>query len=233
MKKLILRGIAVASLSVAVLWAADFWEKKGYTDWSEKEVKRVLTNSPWSQKVTVYMSGGRGGGGDFDYGGFGGGGRGGGGGDFGGGGPGGGAPSMTVFVRWFSALPVKQAMVKAEYGSEAGSAKKGLDYLARQENHYIVTVAGLPARMAGVVQRDPDGLKQNTVLKHKKKELVNPDDVQVRGQEQLADFYFLFPKTDKITLDDKDVEFVMKTQRFEIKRKFKLKNMVYNGELSL
>ena len=33
----------------------------------------------------------------------------------------------------------------------------------------------------------------------------------------------MFPKTDAITVDDKEVEFIMKTQRFEVKRKFKLK----------
>ena len=106
-----------------------------------------------------------------------------------------------------------------------------IEYLARQETHYIVAVAGLPERMAGFVQRNPDALKENTMLKRKKKEPINPDDVQT--QERTANFYFMFPKTDAITVDDKEVEFIMKTQRFEVKRKFKLKNMVFNGELSL
>ena len=45
--------------------------------------------------------------------------------------------------------------------------------------------------------------------------------------------YFLFPRTDPITIADKNVEFVMKTERLEVKRKFNLKKMIYNGELSL
>ncbi len=129
--------------------------------------------------------------------------------------------------------PVKQAMVKSKYGSEAATAQEAIDYLARQETHYIVAVVGLPGRMAGAVQRNPDTLKENTVLKRKKKEPINPDDVQVQSQEETANFFFMFPKTDALTVDDKEVEFIMKTQRFQVKRKFKLKNMVFNGELSL
>ena len=255
MSRILLRSIAITSLSVAALWAADFWESKSYTEWSEKEVGKLLTNSPWSQKVTVYMSGGRGGGGG-GFGGAGGGGRGGGGGfggsgiprgggggggrggggrrggggDFGGGGM---APATNLFVRWFSSLPVKQAIVMSKYGDEAATAQQAIDYLARQEDHYIVAVVGLPGRMAGFVQRNPDALKENTVLKRKKKDPINPDEIQVQSQEESVSFYFMFPKTDEITVDDKDVEFVMKTQRFEVKRKFKLKNMVFNGKLSL
>lgn len=252
MSRILLRSIAITSLSVVALWAADFWESKSYTEWSEKEVGKLLTNSPWSQKVTVYMSGGgggfggaggggRGGGGGFGgsgipRGGGGGGGRGGGGrrggggGDFGGGGM---APATNLFVRWFSSLPVKQAIVMSKYGDEAATAQQAIDYLARQEDHYIVAVVGLPGRMAGFVQRNPDALKENTVLKRKKKDPINPDEIQVQSQEESVSFYFMFPKTDEITVDDKDVEFVMKTQRFEVKRKFKLKNMVFNGKLSL
>ncbi len=230
MSRILLRSIAIASLSAAALWAADFWESKSYTEWSEKEVGKLMTNSPWSQKITVYMSGGRGGGGGAGGGGAGG--RGGGG--FGGAGGGAGqAPSMSLFVRWFSSIPVKQAMVRSKYGAEAATAQQAIDYLAREESHYVVAVVGLPGRMAGFVQRNPDALKENTVLKRKKKEPINPDNVQVQPQEESVSFYFMFPKTDAITADDKEVEFVMKTQRFQVKRKFKLKNMVFNGELSL
>lgn len=176
--------------------------------------------------------GGGGGGGGRGGGGRGGGGRGGGGGY---GGPGGAsmAPAMNLFVRWYSSLPVKQAMVRARYGDEAATAQDAVDFLARQENHYVVMVAGLPGRMAGFVQRNPDMLKENTMLKRKKKDPINPEDIQAQAEEETANFFFMFPKTDAITVDDKEVEFIMKTQRFEVKRKFKLKNMVFEGELSL
>ena len=246
MSKILLRSIAIASLSAAALWAANFWESKSYTEWSPKEVEKLMTNSPWSQKVSVSMGGGGGGGstptspmhsaageyfrkrielgdsgprvnrGSGDFGGV----------------PAR-APTMSLFVRWFSSIPVKQALVRFRYGDEVATAQEANDYLTRQENFYVVTVAGLPGRMAGLVQRNPDGLKESTMLKRKKKEPINPDDIRSQAQEESTSFYFMFPKTDAITIDDKEVEFIMKTERFEVKRKFKLKNMVFNGELSL
>ena len=49
-----------------MLWAADFWEAKSYTEWSTKEVDRVLNRSPWSQDVTIRMVGSFGGGAGAD-----------------------------------------------------------------------------------------------------------------------------------------------------------------------
>ncbi len=275
MRKPVIRVAVAASMSVAMLWAADFWEAKSYTEWSTKEVDRVLNRSPWSQNVTIRMVGsfgggagadgrfgrpgggrqggsGGGGGGGGAYGGSsgggpsfggaggsGGGGYGGGGGGRGGrggfGGPGGGMamPQMTAVVRWFSALPVKQASVKLRYGNEAATAADGLDYINREEPNYLISVAGLPGRMAGFMQRMPDQVKQNTSLRRKGKEPIAPADLQITAQMEKTDLYFVFPRTDPITLDDKDVEFLMKTDRMEIKRKFKLKKMVFNGQLEL
>ena len=246
MRKSAFRVAVLASLSVAALWAADFWEAKSYTEWSAKEVEKVLNRSPWAQNATIRMvesfgpgvggglgRGGRGGpGGAY---GSGGGGRGGGG--FGGGrggrAGGMGKPQMTAVVRWFSALPVKQASVKLRYGIEAATAADGLSYINREEPNYVVSVTGLPGRMAGFMQRTPDRIKENTSLHRKGKEPILPADLQITTQMEETDLYFVFPKTDPITLDDKDVEFLMKTERMEIKRKFKLKKMVFDGELSL
>ena len=266
MRKSAFRVAVLASLSVAALWAADFWEAKSYTEWSAKEVEKVLNRSPWAQNATIRMvesfgpgvggglgRGGRGGpGGGYGGGGGGGGGFGGpgggggaygsGGGGRGGGGFGGGRggraggmgkPQMTAVVRWFSALPVKQASVKLRYGIEAATAADGLSYINREEPNYVVSVTGLPGRMAGFMQRAPDRIKENTSLHRKGKEPILPADLQITTQMEETDLYFVFPKTDPITLDDKDVEFLMKTERMEIKRKFKLKKMVFDGELSL
>ncbi len=38
---------------VQPVFAQQFWEKKPYTQWSDKEVRRVLEDSPWSQQLTV------------------------------------------------------------------------------------------------------------------------------------------------------------------------------------
>jgi hypothetical protein len=79
-----LKKLSVLLLLCALcMWAADFWTTKPFTEWNEKEVNKILTDSPWTEKVTITAgvggpggiaeaSGGRGGG-------RGGGGRGGGG----------------------------------------------------------------------------------------------------------------------------------------------------------
>ena len=45
--------------------------------------------------------------------------------------------------------------------------------------------------------------------------------------------FFVFPKTDPITLDDKEVEFSTQIGPMQFKRKFKLQEMVFDGKLEL
>jgi hypothetical protein len=40
-------------LFAGLLMAAEWWEKKPYSQWSDKEVKRMLDNSPWGKVHTV------------------------------------------------------------------------------------------------------------------------------------------------------------------------------------
>jgi hypothetical protein len=45
-----LAGIAV---SACLLFAAEWWEKKPYTEWGARDVERMLDNSPWGKVHTV------------------------------------------------------------------------------------------------------------------------------------------------------------------------------------
>ncbi len=50
------RIVAVTSLIllfVLLAFAADFWTKKPYTQWSNKEVKQMLSDSPWAKNQTL------------------------------------------------------------------------------------------------------------------------------------------------------------------------------------
>jgi hypothetical protein len=51
--------------------------------------------------------------------------------------------------------------------------------------------------------------------------------------EKTVLLYFAFPKTEEITLEDKEVEFISKVGPMEFKKKFKLADMVLNGKLTL
>src|SRR5579859_2148767 len=127
-----LRFSLVAGGCALTLLAEDFWLKKPYTEWADKDAARMLQNSPWAHQVTISLGGpavpnegGRGGGRQRGGGGMGeatpgamdtpnmngpnsrgSGGRGGGG-EM----EPAGTPSIQVTVRWQSALPVRQAMV--------------------------------------------------------------------------------------------------------------------------
>ena len=41
----------------AALAAADFWDEKDFTMWSDKEVEKMLSDSPWSRRVTIAIRG--------------------------------------------------------------------------------------------------------------------------------------------------------------------------------
>jgi hypothetical protein len=268
------------ALFVAIGYGADFWEKKKFAEWTTKDADKMLKDSPWAQRVEVPIGGGggpamgggggggrRGGGGGMPGGG-GGGMPGGGGGDIEGGGGGGGRggggfggggdgprPTMSLMVRWQTALPVRQAVAKIRFGDEAATAPQARQMLERQENAYIIGLIGLPPMMlrggrtegkggeakqggregggAGIGER----MKQAVQLKRKDREPLRPVNVQGEMDQttQRANVYLVFPKdgANEITLEDKEIEFEMKLGMMELKRKFKLKDMVYEGKLEL
>jgi hypothetical protein len=230
--------------------AADFWETKKYTDWTDKEVEKILKNSPWAQRVDLPMArgmgggpgmggpGGRlpGGGGPADEGG----GAGGPGGGPGGaaGGPGGigyePPPMIPLYLRWMSALPVKQAIARMRFGAEAATSPEATQLLSRDEPAYVVAVEGLPVRALG---GPLEQLKDKAQLRVKGAEPIAPANVQGRQQQGVAEVYFYFPKSGpggrEITLEDKEVEFLLKLRLGDVRRKFQLKKMVYNGKLEI
>ncbi len=232
------------------LLAADFWEKKQFTEWSEREVQKMLRDSPWARTVEVALPapGGGGGGGRMGRGGggipsaasgggFGGGGEEGGGGGMGrmGGGEGASRPTMSVVVRWHSALPIKQAVAKVRFGAEAATAPDATKMLGREETRHIIGVIGLPL---AVLRGQPDQLKSSAVLKIRDQEPIQPEHVQGdKGEPNRANLYLFFPREADgkplIDLEDKEVELIVKAGPVEVKRKFRLRDMVYNGKLEI
>jgi hypothetical protein len=61
MKNLTLRVLPLLMFVAALtLWAADVWVKP-YTDWTDKDIQKIMTDSPWSKKVDVTFEGAGGG----------------------------------------------------------------------------------------------------------------------------------------------------------------------------
>ncbi len=276
------RFLVVLACTALVVIAEDFWVKKPYTDWTEKDAAKLLQNSPWTHEVSISagapaegtgggaggrgrrgggggdmgnmggstpggsasgggdMSGGAGGAGGSGMGEAGGGGGGGGGGRGGRGGGGmggdtggGGAPtSILIRVRWQSALPVRQATVVTQLGKEKADSDQAKKFLAQELPGYLVGIVGLPGNMSQMpAERLNEMAKTSVSLQRKDKDPIAAESAIPSAKDKAV--YFMFPKTSPITLDDKEVEFVAKVGRIEVKRKFKLKDMLVGDKLEL
>jgi hypothetical protein len=274
----ILRLGAAATACAAVLFAADFWKTKDSTQWTSEEINKLLSDSPWARAKTVQPQqqqqrssgmGRRGGG--FGFPGGGGGGYPGGGGGYPGGGggyPSGGGSSypggsnggdgsqagpMNLTIRWDSALPVQQALMR----QGAGQADELKAATAATEKYYVISVLGLRLPQARSRSSYPDdqnsdnnngdnGQRQNqnndamrsqlldaAQLAPKGKSSIYPQDVQIDGPDGIDGVRFLFPRTNPINAADKEVDFILNIRRIRVEEKFKLNDMQYESKLAL
>jgi hypothetical protein len=173
-----------------MLWAAfvlgaDFWIETPFYKWSDQEVGRMLTNSPWARRAEVKVKGSV---------------------------PAG-APAVYIIVRWQTAVPIRQAVARFHFGEESGTSEKIAKMLDRNEPCYIAGVLGLPGPLPAI-QLLTDKLMSGAY-----------------------NVFFFFPKNEPgahvITFEDEEVEFVLDSPLVEIRRPFKLSELVYNGKLEL
>ncbi|MCU1338180.1 MAG: hypothetical protein JWO19_3761 [Bryobacterales bacterium] len=216
-------------------------KSKPISEWTETDIKQILTDSPWTRRVTPEVEkqppsqpASRGGMnrsgvsvGGIRIGGLGGprtGGRGGASpapseGD---GGTGGGAPTLTV--RWESAVPVQAAHLKAGDSSA----------LTIDEGSYTIAVIGLPARIAsGDPQTLESRLKNQGELKREGQRTVHSSQARVLSRDEGIMVLFTFPKSMEITRRDEQVEFDAQIGSLKLTQKFTLADMVYADKLEL
>lgn len=230
-----------ASLRAMAFAPGDFWNDKQPAGWSEKDIQKLLTHSPWAKEVSADTGGvgggsdmgGRSGGRSGGGGGMGGGGMGGGsvmngggggpvrGADREGGGMGGGRPEMKAIVRWESARPVREATHKELPATLAGN--------------YILSVTGLRMGQRGLQEgrrsegaepgpRMEERLLQAAQLQRKSADPIYPSHVQTAQVRGVSVLFFVFPKgSQPIQASDKEVIFHLAIGRMELKAKFALK----------
>ena len=147
---------------------------------------------------------------------------------------GGTSQGVTVVVRWYTALPMKQAVMRSKYGAEVKTSAEAKKFLEREEPNYVIAVAGLPAMVAqGDLEKMKKTVIAQTSLTGKSGAGLKPSDIQFSPNDRAVDAFFLFPKTTLFTLDDKDVEFSTRVGVFLVKYKFHLKDMLFGGKLEL
>jgi hypothetical protein len=232
-----------------------FWDKKPYTEWNEKDVDKLLKNSPWSKTVTLSVGmglRGRGGpGGDMEgsfprtggegggsenpamegAGGRSGGARGGGMGDFGDG------PAPSLVITWYS-RPVREAMARRIQLRNPETTSEQLGRILNHESStFDLLVLGWSARAsregsAVALQK----MKEETfLLKKNKEKMALANLIPPSGANQ--PLVFRFPRESEgkpaLTLEDKEVELVTKFGGSTIRTRFKLAEMVIGGKLEL
>ncbi|MGC2661203.1 MAG: hypothetical protein WA324_24895 [Bryobacteraceae bacterium] len=141
-----------------------------------------------------------------------------------------GAPATqpTVTVIWASALPVRLAELKLRtQGNPLTNAQ--IQAAMKPRERYVIVVVGLPP---------PDDLSQVNALAatsslgtRGKTIPCSESDFRTIANHNL--YIFRFPKTSIFNLDDRDVEFRMTMGHMQIKRKFELRDMIYQGNLAL
>ena len=252
-----LGALSFSGSLVSRLLAAEVWDQKPAAEWSAKDIDKLMNKSPWAKRTAV--DAGRGPAafagpatarGDAPAGGGGRGGAGPQGGagqidDGAGGAPGGGGPGGAVpeaLVRWESAKPILEAQKR-----ELPAAFQG---------NYAVSISGFPlgggprpgggGAPGGGGPGGPGGFnpeamraaqaamfekaKETTRIERKGKDPIHPSTIALAGRALVI----LFPQgTQPISLEDKDITLVVKVGLPELKVKFNLKDMVYQGKLEL
>ncbi len=231
MLKRVLEIVIVVAWAGTVAWADDFWDEKNFLEWNNKELRKMTTNSPWAKRVEVKVGNGEvfslapatesiaardmttvgsGGSGSFNKGSA--------------------TPRISLFVMWQGALPLKKAVVKSQVGNSNEVTAEQQEFLDREEEHYIVVLGSVPPDLARAFE-NLEGVEEKISLDRKGKNRILLWEIRV--QAMAGEVHFLFPKTDAISVDDKDVELNVDMDGLRFKKKFKLKDMVIDGKLEL
>jgi len=236
----------------AFLAASQPWSKKDPAGWTAQDVNRVLEDSPWAQPTGAIFGiqpqddpapqhlpgaaeaglpgqqqshewdGGVGRNDRYNV------------------------PTLTVTVRWDSALPERLALQRQQAFNKSSPAPYSADEAAKD---YIITVTGLAAAghynavgMAETKSSSDDsvdtnnpeaileGLMSNARLLTQAG-AIRPENAKLDASS--GAIHLFFPRTRAIMLSDKEVVFETRFGSLSVSKRFRLKDMVYSGKLEL
>ena len=241
MQRHLVRASLVLLTSAAVLLAADFWEKKAPQDWTSEEVETILTDSPWAQVGSISFVGDK----SQPIGGGSGGGR------VGlprsrfptsgpatrTGQPDGGWSGRylaagtesrafsngDVVVRWSSALPIRQALERTGAGDSVPRPELLRDY-------YVVSLSRIPAGMVRLAD-EPEKLRTAAHLTPKDRASMPAERIEIRPQPGMPGIDLHFPRETELGAEDRQIIFELVAEDYELKAKFKPRDMIYHGKM--
>jgi hypothetical protein len=246
---------AIALIFAVALYAADFWKAKDPSQWTDEEVAKMLTKSPWARVVSLQVIGMPGGVGGEAGGGGGGGGRSGRSG--GGGGMGDAMPSgmstPPITVRWESSAPVRAAQERRKYAHSA-------EITEWSKENFVVSLTGFRPRPArpggppegsrsgggvGEPQGDPRGGMRRAggapdsdtpdfrgaMIRHDNKQSFPVDRTMIIRTARGPELYLLFSRKNEIASATKEIIIDFSIGTTKVQAKFKIKDMEYRGKL--
>ena len=116
------------------------------------------------------------------------------------------------------------------------AAQRALTAIEKSEApaEYTLVITGFPPlnerHIAGGLDR---ALAANTSLVVKGREPLRPLDVDLAPRGRTLDITFRFPATVSLSAEDHEVEFSTSAGPLHIRHRFRLKDMVYQGKLTL
>jgi hypothetical protein len=230
-----LAGALLAVLAAAAAFAGDVWKDKPYDSWDEKDVQKILNDSPWAKRVefaptpgwtsadpslTVGQEGGGGSIADKS-------------GRRGGGAPDGpaGSRAAVYVVRWYSSRTIREGIVRSAELRGTAPAEASKPLASTPENYQIMLIG---TDLGAFGQTTGDALQKVTYLELKKtKEKVAPSKVTiVKGDDarRIVGVVYEFPKKaatgePTIAADEKDVDFVTQAGKSSLKFHFEIAKM--------
>ncbi len=161
-------------------------------------------------------------------------------------------PTLSVLVRWDSALPIRQALLRSkDLGMKL--LPEDVASAAKEPDFYVLSVLGLlPAKqyqrtgnLPSKSTSDPhdgtraplsteqvlEGLMQNTRLAIRKGKVLHPENVTVDADTGVV--HVFFPRTSPITKADKEVLFTTRFGSLNVEKRFRLSELMYQGHLEL
>jgi hypothetical protein len=231
---------ALLFLSVVLKAVAnDFWEAKPFTEWSEPEAMKMLSESPWSRTVLVLggtlapaqaanrvtdlpslstTGAGRGSGaGQLAY--------------------GTGGDSVSLYISWFSSGRIRQALGRLAQIRNHAPESEVRKFVEQPSEDYQICVAG-PALEAFNSLSLADFKPKTFLASKKNKSKTLPLKSYVAPKER-SDGMVVFSFERQLdgkpafSLEDQEVEFVAQGKKIVLKASFKLAKMMNAGILDL
>jgi hypothetical protein len=220
-------------LAAALAWASDPWEGKPYRQWTQKDVSKVLNDSPWVRIATVGVSWRGGPSGE----------------DSGGGsrhgmgrGQGGGSGAMAaedVFeARWLSSVVIREGMARQQILSGVMTQEQADRLVAEKLPDYELVLYGQD--MTPLERMSEAGIAKDSYLEAKEsKQKLGADKVGFeRGANgKVAAIVFFFPKTANGTPlvgpQEKEIDFSVDVEEVSLKFRFDPRKMSTKDGLDL